>query len=869
VVLYTGGPRLETYALSVRDSIGSGNGDGVLEAGEDAAVRVTLRNRGGGTASVLGSLAALDASGTVTAAASSFGEMSPGEIQSGDAWFHVHVDAADPAPRFLLTAAPLRGDTLRTALDLVPPEPPSNLLAEGAVSSIRLTWTKSGSPDLRGYVVYRSDGPSGPWTRRNDYAIGRAATYEDEGLASLTAYHYRVAAEDSSGNASAPSGVLKASTTLATQPGFPVPAIRDTPASPAVAEMDGLPGLEIVTGAEEIYALHADGSELVDGDNVTVNLGPFSGTGAPGYWASPALDDLDGDGVIDVVAVSWKSDPLEPGSVKLFVWDAGGVLRDGFPLDVNLPPTPEANPWGTPAVADLDGDGEREIVVSSGSRLYAFHADGTELVDGDLNPGTAGVLHVLGSLYNYGSPAIGDLDGNGSKEILYGARDGKLYGFSSTGTPLPGFPFRASGEITSSVALGDLTGDGRLEIVFGAVGDTCYALQDDLTPVPGWPKRIQLNQDFNSSPALADMDGDGLLDVAIGAGSGGRLYLFKGSTGALLPGFPVQMLNASGLAEAVQGSPSIGDVDGDGQVDVLIGTEGNRLWAWKLNGTVASGFPIHVQGEIRGAPLLWDVDQDGFTEIAFQSIDQNIYLFRTPTVFDPARYPWPMWRHDSARTGFAGSPVYTPVGASLAGFAATSTPAGIELAWTLVGDVGSIARLDLYRAGSTGDDGPPGPPERMNAAPLPVEGRDAGRFLDAGVAPGVRYHYHLEAVDRTGDRTRFATLVVAHEPEASRKGIRIHPAYPNPFRTGTTIAVEVPRAGSSPGDSRKTRVSVRIFDVTGRRIADLFTGEVESGTRAFVWDGRTGEGTEAAPGIYFVRVRAGDVEVARKVIRGR
>ena len=65
------------------------------------------------------------------------------------------------------------------------------------------------------------------------------------------------------------------------------------------------------------------------------------------------------------------------------------------------------------------------IFVLVGAYLYGFHHDGTEIVDGDLNPGTQGVIKHGPTAYSYGTPALADLNGDGRPEVIAGMRDGK------------------------------------------------------------------------------------------------------------------------------------------------------------------------------------------------------------------------------------------------------------------------------------------------------------------------------------------------------------------------------------------------------------------------------------------------------------
>jgi hypothetical protein len=71
--------------------------------------------------------------------------------------------------------------------------------------------------------------------------------------------------------------------------------------------------------------------------------------------------------------------------------------------------------------------------------------------------------------------------------------------------------------------------------------------------------------------------------------------------------------------------------------------------------------------------------------------------------------------------------------------------------------------------------------------------------------------------------------------------------YPNPFTTSTNIRFELPE---------RSRVTITIYDVTGREVANLVDGAVEPGAHLATWSGRTREGHPAGPGVYFVRMVA-------------
>jgi hypothetical protein len=267
-----------------------------------------------------------------------------------------------------------------------------------------------------------------------------------------------------------------------------------------------------------------------------------------------------------------------------------------------------------------------------------------------------GVLALTPVNFSYGTPTVANIDAEPFREIVAGMRDGKLYVWNHDGTPYPGFPFAAGGNITSSPAVGDIDLDGRMEIVFGSSNGQVWALRSDLTLAAGFPRAVPLTEDWDSSPALGDVTDDGAPDVVI-AGSDGSLHVFSGATGLEAPGFPVS-LAVTGTPVGSRSSPVLVDLDADGSIDILVGDRAGRLHALDAAGHPLAGFFIQTQNRIDGSPAVADVDGDGLAEVVAESADQRLYVWDSPWAFDPQRAPWPMFKGNPRHTGFAGDSAF-------------------------------------------------------------------------------------------------------------------------------------------------------------------------------------------------------------------
>lgn len=177
-------------------------------------------------------------------------------------------------------------------------------------------------------------------------------------------------------------------------------------------------------------------------------------------------------------------------------------------------------------------------------------------------------------------------------------------------------------------------------------------------------------------------------------------------TGTALAGFPVTFF-PSPTAQATQSTPAVGDIDGDGRLEIVFGDESGLVHAYNHDGSLAAGFPIQTGGEVRGTPALWDLDRDGVMEVAVGGFEGKVYVWDLEGTANPTLLPWPFFRHDTRNTGRSSS---QPIGVGDPGAAPGPAAAAFHpvrpnpfnpaatLAFDVPGEAGGArpVRLDLY-----------------------------------------------------------------------------------------------------------------------------------------------------------------------------
>jgi len=629
-------PEVEPIALDWYDTF-YGDSDGYVDDNERIGLVLLLKNFGSGTADILTArLRTNSANVTLYDTLITYSDLELMDASNGGALFSMAViDTSLSYDARIEVVDNMRRNFTHDFL-IEDPDVPVNVDFGLALGSdvIELVWDPLADETIRGYHVYISEAEGGPYVRANLDLVEGSSYFRDDGLDLLTRYYYRVAAVNASLIEGDRSTVVAKSTSPPETGHFPLPFGRETDSHCAVGDVTGDGRLEIVLTADEVYVWTAEGGELFDGDDDAQTLGPITDLSGRFTAMAVTLAELDDEPGAEIIC--------SDRDLKLmYIFKSDGTVLPGWPQS-----TGSTWVWAPAAVGDIDGDGEPEIVANNLAKItLAWNVDGTEVRDGDSNGATNGPLidrsaELSWDGWNRSGPALFDLDGDGAKDIIFGTRYGweamnSLRAYRWDGTTLPGFPVNTAigGSIMVSPTVADLDADGDWEIIFVSEDDKLHVVHQDGSYYAGFPRYLRsqsVNEDVTCpSPAVGDFDEDGELEiVVVEVYNSLESYIHVvdtdiagGTSGQTMSGWPYRVPGNS------ESSPVIGDIDGDGRLDIVFGIGGgstespNNLYAITHGGQDVAGFPLTLGGPIRPAPVICDLDDDQDVDIVYGGWD--------------------------------------------------------------------------------------------------------------------------------------------------------------------------------------------------------------------------------------------------------
>lgn len=290
----------------------------------------------------------------------------------------------------------------------------------------------------------------------------------------------------------------------------------------------------------------------------------------------------------------------------------------------------------TPAITDLDGNGLLDLIVGSNYsglgwwEQTAPRAETFRRVDREFLPREREARWA---------PLLVDLDGNGRKDILMGVSGGYILWYEESATGNLDFrmvtdhvgdlSFDANGRLW----LGDLDGDGRRDLLVGSSAtETRRYVQR--TPFGTEFDRVRslVYSEWHGAyhhPFPYDLDGDGVLEMIVSIHEG-NVFLYRQDP-VVKDSFLLVTKNWSGITDAYYGAPAITDIDDDGLLDLYIGTLAGHVQHYEqpsigaIDGWVQRGTNVIGTWDfgLNNSGFIADLDRDGRLDVIRSEVTED------------------------------------------------------------------------------------------------------------------------------------------------------------------------------------------------------------------------------------------------------
>lgn len=544
------------------------------------------------------------------------------------------------------------------------------------------------------------------------------------------------------------------------------------------------------------------------------------------------------------MAVAWSRLSATLGAPDTLMFDAEwrddagwAVFEPGMP--VMLP----SEPCSHPAICELDGDDEGEIVWGdSVGYIRAYNHDGT-VVTGWPRQVSTGPLP---------SPvAVGDLDGDGRMEVVVGDMIGNVHAYHHDGTPLAGFPRPLGVATTARVSIGSVV-HGSVRQIVVTYSNHVGVLMPNGAWAYGWP--VTKAYPTTGIAAIGDVDGDGFDDVVTLCGPMMTVNEWDGTLRAYR--------NILGTGRSFTRAPALADLDLDGDLEIAASTDDGSLYVMDRNGAdfgllwPHTGIGLEAASQPTISQFMLDGQPDVLTMVRTATGNEiHAYTAEGYAIVD---YPL------AAGPAHAPNPVITDRWSSV--YSVFGETDGVPMGWwnitrPIYGMPKQVpGRVDLAPASGM----IAGTSEFMlvyltNAPPaLCVFG--LGSYQDHFTVDGLgwwpQYGYNHE---RQSCLACGVDAITAVDTGAPVVAVHLEAPRPNPTRGALTLRWALPRPAP---------VRLELFDAGGRRVRRLLDSEQGAGLHELTWDGLLEGGATAPAGVYFARLSvAGERAVHARIVR--
>jgi len=590
------------------------------------------------------------------------------------------------------------------------------------------------------------------------------------------------------------------------------------------------------------------------------------------------LVDIDDDGDLDLFTGT-------PGAYIQFRRNTGTASLPYFTIEQDTLKDSDGIPiyseFGcNPVFADIDSDGDNDFISGNSVGTLNFYENiGTPSAFSlkFITNEWQGIIIISGGKLDplrHGASSLefADIDADGDLDLFWGDFFSRsLYFIENQGNPAEPamvvvynrYPHNQDSVFTSGFNMprfADIDYDGDLDLFVSVLYDPTVlqslifyrnegsATSDDFHKITeDYLKSLDVGND--SSPIFADLDDDGDLDMVVGSTQNpdGTLYYLENTGSVIYPEYYLADSVYFGIQNELYISPAIADIDNDGDYDLLTGEFDGTLSLYLNNGTPASpDFKLNgklkdtngsiIDAGVYARPFFLDYDSDNDFDLVIGAFNGRFYFYRntgTPQIYALSPDTTFIYR---LNPGDPGSPIID-VGDNSSPFLIDYDSDGdfdfftgnregyvyyfrndgtsIQPIWILVTD--SFLNQDFG----------------IDAFPYMID-IDSDTDLDffVGNLKGGLYFYRNQTVTGLADTNN-----------EQIKDFFLISAFPNPFNSQSRILFET---------GKKDNYSIKIFDILGREIITVFSGDLTAGMHQFYWDGKNNNNIPAATGIYIL-----------------